>query len=185
MSKKIHTIQSSDKQEFDSEVNFFLELGFELHDGGYEVIKNNDSVVYSQVVTFDIKKYCVDFYDNGQLRYWGPLDSLFDGRSDGSFRFWNENGQIMEQGAYKDGKRWGLWTWWYENGHKKEEGSWNKNGKVGEWFEWYENATLQKSEIYKEGEKDGRFTYYDKNGKMISDGYYGDGKRYTMYKDDT
>jgi hypothetical protein len=49
MSKKIHTIQSSDKQEFDSEVNFFLELGCELHDGGYEVIKNDDGVVYSQI----------------------------------------------------------------------------------------------------------------------------------------
>ena len=40
MSKRIHTIQSSDKKEFDKEVNLFLELGFKFHDGGYEVIKN-------------------------------------------------------------------------------------------------------------------------------------------------
>ena len=108
-----------------------------------------------------------------------------DGKWDGLITEWYENGQKSYEATYKDGEQDGLATWWYENGHKKEEGSWNKNGKVGEWFEWYENATLQKSEIYKEGEKDGRFTYYDKNGKMISDGYYGDGKRYTMYKDDT
>ena len=38
MSKKIHTIQSSDKKEFDEQVNLFLELGCELLDGGYEVI---------------------------------------------------------------------------------------------------------------------------------------------------
>ena len=45
MSKKIHTIQSSDKKEFDKEVNEFLELGGELMDGGYQVINNDDGVV--------------------------------------------------------------------------------------------------------------------------------------------
>ena len=185
MSKRIHTIQSSDKKEFDERVNLFLELGGELLDGGYEVIKNDDSVVYSQVVTFDIKKYGVEFYNNGQLRYWGPMHNILDKPSrNGSFISWYENGQREQEGSHKDGERWGRWTWWYENGHKKEEGSW-KIGKVGEWFEWYENGRMEKSEIYKEGERDGRFTYYDKNGKMISDGYYGDGKRYTMYKNDT
>ena len=66
MSKKIHTIQSSDKSEFDKEVNQFLELGCELMDGGYQVINNDDGVVYSQVIVF---KNCeVEFYENGQLK---------------------------------------------------------------------------------------------------------------------
>jgi len=34
MSKKIHTIQSSDKNEFEKQVIEFLELGFELMDDG-------------------------------------------------------------------------------------------------------------------------------------------------------
>ena len=42
MSKQIHTIQSSDKKQFDEQVNEFLELGYELMEGGYEVINNDD-----------------------------------------------------------------------------------------------------------------------------------------------
>jgi len=50
MSKKVYTIQSSDKKEFDNNVNLCLELGCELLDGGYQVINNDDGVVYSQVI---------------------------------------------------------------------------------------------------------------------------------------
>ena len=32
-----------------------------------------------------------------------------------------ENGQIREQGNYKDGKQDGKWTAWYENGQKLSE----------------------------------------------------------------
>ena len=52
MSKKIHTIQSSDKIKFDEQVNLLLELGCELLEGGYEVIKKKKKVIYSQVVVF-------------------------------------------------------------------------------------------------------------------------------------
>ena len=48
--KKIHTIQSSDKIKFDEQVNLLLELGCELLEGGYEVIKKKKKVIYSQVV---------------------------------------------------------------------------------------------------------------------------------------
>ena len=67
MSKKIHTIQSSDKKEFDEQVNLFLGLGCELMDGGYEVINNDDGVVYSQVIVFN-NTHEVEFYDNGLIK---------------------------------------------------------------------------------------------------------------------
>ena len=50
MSKKIHTIQSSDKKEFDRITNQYLEHGWELVDGSYSVSKG---VGYSQVVIFN------------------------------------------------------------------------------------------------------------------------------------
>ena len=37
MSKKIITIQSSEKEAFDKEINFYLEHSSKLMDGGYEV----------------------------------------------------------------------------------------------------------------------------------------------------
>ena len=48
MSKKIHTIQSSGKVEFDKEVNFFLELGCELLEGSYEVVKEDNGKTYAR-----------------------------------------------------------------------------------------------------------------------------------------
>ena len=91
MSKKIHTIQSSDKNEFDKEVNYFLELGCELMEGGYEVINNNDGVVYSQVIVFN--KNCeVEFYENGQKN---GERNYKDGKEISS-KYWNEDGSVKE-----------------------------------------------------------------------------------------
>ena len=50
MSKKIHTIQSSDKKEFDRIINQHLEHGWDLVEGSYSVSKG---VGYSQVVIFN------------------------------------------------------------------------------------------------------------------------------------
>ena len=121
MSKKIHTIQSSDKKEFDKQVNQLLELGGELMDGGYEVINNDDGVVYSQVIVF--KKNCeVEFYEDGQLK------SVRNERIQTS---WYENGQKEREKNYKDGKEYGLWTEWYENGQKEFEGTYKDGKNIG------------------------------------------------------
>ena len=66
MSKKIHTIQSSDKKEFDKQVNELLELGCELMDGGYQVINNDDGVVYSQVIVLK----------GSEVILWGKVYSI-------------------------------------------------------------------------------------------------------------
>ena len=114
MTKKIHTIQSSNKKKFDEQVNQLLEVGGELMDGGYQVINNDDGVVYSQVIVF--KKNCyVEFYDNGQLRV--VENNNEDGKEDGLWISWYENGQKMEEVTYKDG-----------NLISKKE--WNEDGSV-------------------------------------------------------
>ena len=147
MSKKIHTIQSSDKSEFDKEVNQFLELGCELMDGGYEVINSDDGVVYSQVIVF---KNCeVEFYENGQLKFIENKNE--DGKRDGLSTHWYENGQKSIERTFKDGKKDGLWTSWYENGQKQLEGTY-KNGKEdGLFITWYENGQMEREETYKDG----------------------------------
>ena len=101
MSKKIHTIQSSDKKEFDKKVNFFLEFGCELHDGGYEVIKHDDGVVYSQVVMIDTNKCGIEFDDDGKIKEMGNYK---DGYKNGKWTYWWEDGNIESEGTYKDGE---------------------------------------------------------------------------------
>jgi len=100
MSKKIHTIQYSDKIKFDEQVNLFLELGCELMDGGYQVINNNDGVVYSQVIVF--KKNCeVEFYENGLIKSCVKINEK--GNKNGLKVHWYENGKKKGEMTYKDG----------------------------------------------------------------------------------
>ena len=72
-----------------------------------------------------------------------PIGKMKNGKKDGLWTSWYENGQKESEETFKDGKRDGLGTWWYENGQKKEEVTfkdgemisgkkWNKDGSVKE-----------------------------------------------------
>ena len=168
MSKKIHTVQFSDKNEFDKEINLFLELGCELLDGGYQVINNDDGVVYSQVIV--LKNCEVEFRDNGQLysvkgRISKELEMVVDwyenGNKSSEFTFnndvsyqeetlWYENGQRMRETTYKDFRRDGIWTYWYENGNKKREENYKDDERDGVWTYWYENGQKKWEITYKD-----------------------------------
>ena len=67
MSKKIYTIQSSDKKNFDKKVNELLEFGGELLENRYGVINTDDGIIYSQVIEF-INNCELEFYDNGEIK---------------------------------------------------------------------------------------------------------------------
>ena len=55
-----------------------------------------------------------DYYENGQKR---SVETYKDGRKDGLYTYWHED-VLMYEGTYKNGKEDGLWTRWYENGQK-------------------------------------------------------------------
>ena len=113
MSKKIHTIQSSDKKEFDKTVNQFLESGGELMDNGYQVINSDDGLIYSQVIVF--KNCDVEFYEDGQLK--SVENKNEDGEFDGLYTHWYENGQKKSEKIFKDGEL-------------ISEEQWNEDGSV-------------------------------------------------------
>ena len=65
-------------------------------------------------------------YLGGKTEYEG---SYKNGKQDGKWTRWHENGQKWYEGTFKDGILDGLHTTWYENGQKMYEGTW-KNGKM-------------------------------------------------------
>ena len=140
MSKKIHTIQSSDKKEFDERVNLFLNVdSVELMEGSYEVIKKDGVVVYSQVVVIDQSKMDIDFFDNGQKEHEGTYK---DGKKDGKWTYWHKNGKKKFEGTYKNGKKDGFWIYWYRNGQKKHERTYKNGKKDGKWTDYKEDGTI-------------------------------------------
>ena len=202
MSKKIHTIQSSDKDEFDKQVNFFLnENSVEILDGTYEIIKKDDGLIYSQVIVIDKNKLDLDFYKNGQKKYEGKYKKQL---KVGKWTYWREDGQIKEEGTYKDGKEdgvWtelfngqkyrektykdgkkdGLWTEWYVNGQKWWEGNYKDGKEDGEWIYWDRNGQKNQKETYKDGELDGLYTTWYKNGQKSTEESYKDGERVGLW----
>ena len=198
MSKKIHTIQSSDKKEFDKEVNLILELGGELIDGGYQVINSDDGVVYSQVIVF--KKNCeVEFYDNGQLKFVKNKNEY--GKEDGLWTDWYDNGVIRESGVYIEGERNDDWNFsspdgkengkieyfggnrvhghyfiYWDNGNKMVDEFWIKGKKDGKWISWYENGNLEKIKNYCVDKLNGEFIQYSKSGQILQESFFENGK---------
>ena len=54
--------------------------------------------------------------------------------------YFYENGQVKQQGFYKDGKVQGKWVSYNQIGKKTSLGEFNKGEKTGKWFFWNENT---------------------------------------------
>jgi len=107
--------------------------------------------------------------------------SYKDGKKDGLWTVWHENGQKWKEEHYKDGEVYGLRAWWYENGQKQYEGNYKQdalgNGiPDGLSTRWYENGQKQYEKNYKLGKNIGSSTSWHKNGQKMSEAKYKDGK---------
>ena len=148
MNQTIHNIRSSNKKKFKEILSIFYEIGYELPDNGYEVIKEKGKVIYSQVFFINSIQFVLDvkFYlegkiwktPNGKLKHLGRINE--NDKKNGLWTYWYENEEKERQGIYKNGKKDGLWTYWYENGQKDEEITYKNNQKDGRETVWYENG---------------------------------------------
>ena len=106
-----------------------------------------------------------------------PIGKMKNGKKDGLWTSWYENGQKESEETFKDGKRDGLGTWWYENGQKKDEFTW-KDGKVDGTWKWYwSNGTKMKEGNWKDSKLDGLCIEWYENGRKKIKGINKDGRR--------
>jgi antitoxin component YwqK of YwqJK toxin-antitoxin module len=85
----------------------------------------------------------------------------------------------LREGNYKDGKRDGKWTHWYEDGLKLQEGNYKDGKRDGMWTTWYENGLKWTVENYKDAMKDGKSTEWFANGQIKTEENYKYGKKET------
>ena len=104
-----------------------------------------------------------DYYENGQKKEEGTYKK--NGKKDGKWTSWHENGKKTIEGTYKDGKKDGLETRWYENGQKELEGTYKDGEFDGLWTGWHENGQNSWYSTYKDGEFDGLTTGWYENGQ--------------------
>ncbi len=92
------------------------------------------------------------------------VGNLLNGKKDGLYTWWYDNGQKLGEGLYKDGKPDGLQTQWNRNGQKVQE--WNyKDGKEdGLRTEWNDNGQKIEEVTYKNDKRNGLWTEWNDNG---------------------
>ena len=112
--------------------------------------------------------------------------NVVDGKKEGRFTIFYENGQKLLESHWKDGKEEGKWTGWHENGQKAAESYFREAKLDGKATSWHKNG--QKAEVahYTSGKEDGKFTDWYENGqksweRTIKDGWF-DGKVTEWYE---
>ena len=63
-----------------------------------------------------------------------PLGKMKDGKKEGKWMVWYDNGTKQEEQNYKDGKKNGLFTEWNENQEIIQKGMFQSNLMNGEWY---------------------------------------------------
>ena len=90
------------------------------------------------------------YYANGQIKEEGNYK---DGKKDGLWKYWDENGKLRYEKNYKDGERDGLWKEWFKNGQLTAESNYKDGLPDGLWKKWYENGQLKYERNYKDGKR--------------------------------
>lgn len=97
---------------------------------------------------------------------------------EGSWKWWNENGQLETIGAFHLGKLDGKWMYYYPNGTLMLKGAYVIDKKAGEWTGFYEDGSKKFAGKYENGVETGKWdTFYKGKDVASSSGTFEDGKR--------
>lgn len=119
-------------------------------------------------------------YSDGRLSRQGKLDN--QGREQGVWKEFFEDGKVKSEGSYKDGKREGRWSFFHNNSQTEQVGEYVKGKPSGEWKKFFIDGKLQRNEFYENGKENGIMTEYSQDSVIIAQGNYVDGKKDGLWK---
>ena len=95
---------------------------------------------------------CSKPLDYNMLVEWGGK-RLLDGKpySGDVLKKYSDGGKEFK-GSYKNGKKNGKWMYWNENGQKDSEINYKNGKKDGVETEWFSNGEISSEKIYEDGE---------------------------------
>jgi antitoxin component YwqK of YwqJK toxin-antitoxin module len=80
-----------------------------------------------------------------------------------------------EQGSFKDGKEDGPWVRYHDNGKLESKGTYKNGKKNGPWVKYHGDGQLSSKGTFKDGKMDGPWVTYHKNGQLEYKGTFKDG----------
>jgi antitoxin component YwqK of YwqJK toxin-antitoxin module len=144
-----------------------------------------------KIVTLDIKELVerkgVYFKKFSEVPFTGKVTGkeqgiIKNGKKEGSWVTYHENGQLKEKGNFKNGRWYGPWVSYWKNGQLLLEGTYENGFSNGPAVSYHKNGKLKYKGTFKNGEEDGPWVGYNedgtvdkkntgtfKNGKKISD----------------
>lgn len=93
-----------------------------------------------------------------------PADTVVP--QNGPYEKKHPNGQVSLTGEMRDGKREGLWKSFYEDGTPWSEGEYKNGVRHGKTVTWFENGKMRYEGVYTNGEQSGKWRYYNENGQL-------------------
>ena len=94
------------------------------------------------------------------------IGSFKNGKEDGSWVYYHDNGQLDSKGDYKNGNGDGFWIGYYENGQLKSKGNWKNGNQEGSWVSYLDNGQLRYKGDFKNGKRDGSWVIYHEDGSV-------------------
>jgi hypothetical protein len=101
---------------------------------------------------------------SGEIKSRTHSGWIKDGKRDGPWVFYYDNGQLASEGDYKNGKEEGPWVIYFENGLLSGEGDYKSGFREGPWVEYWENGQLRGKGNYKGGCEEGPWVKYNEDG---------------------
>jgi len=125
------------------------------------------SRIYTVQKGTDVREgVALSYHPNGKLAVEAPYRN---GKLDGVFRSFDENGKLHETIGYLDGEEEGFSIIYYENGKKKSRESYRRGVLNGVSEEWFENGKLRRQIPYENGQIHGVVKFYDEMGLLAED----------------
>ncbi len=112
-------------------------------------------------------------YDNGSIRtlhYYRDSSTYFE------LKLW-KGGQDYIRGWIENGKREGKWYSWYENGVLWSSGNYKNGLRQGKSNLYYDNGSVQQVQEYKDGKPHGTWEFYNEDGTLTLEVVYDEGKK--------
>ena len=146
-------------------------------------VRNNLYYLPNTEKPYSGENLCV-YLSNSQYYSQGKIKN---GLRDGTWTYWNENGQTRSVATYKDNQIERQKNYqngalinetqyrYYENGQISSERNEKDGKKDGKWTIWLENGQIKLEENYKDGVLDGKSTSWTENGQKQKDANYKDG----------
>ena len=89
-----------------------------------------------------------------------------NGKREGPWIYYYDNGQVMCKGTWKDGKHQGPWVYYWDNGQVFSKGTYKDGKREGLWIGKYPNGYLMSKRTYKDGKQEDTWIHYQRDGSV-------------------